>query len=99
MIDYHEIRPPKNTNHEGFKYVLILLEQMSQYVTLVPTKDMRAETAAQAIMDHYILRFGAFRYLVSDRSSSWLNQLFEAFLKMPGMQAHHVRTSPFQATD
>jgi hypothetical protein len=96
MIDYHEIRPPKNTNHEGFKYVLILLEQMSQYVTLVPTKDMRAETAAQAIMDHYILRFGAFRYLVSDRSSSWLNQLFEAFLKMPGMQAHHVRTSPFR---
>jgi hypothetical protein len=96
MIDFHEIRPPKNTNHDGFKYVLILLEQMSQYVTLVPTKDMRAETAAQAIMDHYILRFGAFRYLVSDRSSSWLNQLFEALLKMPGMQAHHVRTSPFR---
>jgi hypothetical protein len=96
MLDFHEIRPPKNTNHDGFKYVLILLEQMSQYVTLVPTKDMRAETAAQAIMDHYILRFGAFRYLVSDRSTSWLNQLFEAFLKMPGMQAHHVRTSPFR---
>jgi hypothetical protein len=70
MIDFHEIRPPKNTNHEGFKHVLILLEQMSQDVTLVPTKDMRAETAAQAIMDHYILRFGAFRYLVSDRSTS-----------------------------
>jgi hypothetical protein len=58
---------------------------------------MRAETAAQAIMDHLILRFGAFRCLVSDRSTSWLNQLFEAFLNMPGMQAHHVRTSPFCA--
>jgi hypothetical protein len=96
MIDFHEIRPPKKTTHDDFKYVLILLEQMSQYVTLVPTKDMRAETAAQAIVDHSILRFGAFGYLVSDRSTSWLNQLFEAFLKMPGIQAHHVRTSPFR---
>jgi hypothetical protein len=96
MLDFHEIRPPKNTNHDDFKYVLILLEQMSQYVTSVPTKDMSTETAAQAIMDHYTLRFGAFRYLVSDRSTSGLNQLFEAFLKMPGMQAHHVRTSPFR---
>jgi hypothetical protein len=33
MIDFRELRPPKNTNHDGFKYVLILLEQMPQYVT------------------------------------------------------------------
>jgi hypothetical protein len=84
MIDFHEIRPPKKTNQDDFKFVLILLDQTSQFVTLVPTKDMRAETAAQAIMDHFILRFGAFRYLVSDRSTSWLNQLFEAFLKCQG---------------
>jgi hypothetical protein len=96
MINFHEIRRLKKTNYDGFKFVLILLDEMSQFVTLIPTKDMRAETAAQEIMDHLSLRFGAFRYLVSDRSISRLNQLFEAFLKMPGMQAHHVRTSPFR---
>jgi hypothetical protein len=69
---------------------------MSQYTTLVPTRDMKAETAARAIMDHVILKFGTFRYLISDRSSSWLNQLFETFLKMPGMQAHHIKTSPYR---
>jgi hypothetical protein len=69
---------------------------MSQFVTLIPTRDMKAETAAQAIMDHFILKFGTFRYLISDRSSSWLNQLFETFLKMPGMQAHHIKTSPYR---
>jgi hypothetical protein len=95
MVDFHKIRLPKKTNQDGFKFVL-LLDQMSQYVTLVPPKDMRVETAAQAIMDHFILRFGAFRYLVDDRSTSWLNQLFEAFFKVSGMQAHHVRTSPFR---
>jgi hypothetical protein len=69
---------------------------MSQYTTLVPTRDIKSETAARAIMDHVILKFGTFRYLISDRSSSWLNQLFETFLKMPGMQAHHIKTSPYR---
>jgi hypothetical protein len=94
MIDFHEIRQPKRAGKDVFKYVLILIDQMSQFVTLIATRDMKAETAAQAIMDHFILKFGTFRYLISDRSSSWLNQLFEAFLKMPGMQAHHIKTSP-----
>jgi hypothetical protein len=96
MIDFHEIRQPKRAGKDVFKYVLILIDQMSQFVTLIPTRDMKAETAAQAIMDHFILKFGTFRYLISDRSSSWLNQLFETFLKMPGMQAHHIKTSPYR---
>jgi transposase InsO family protein len=57
---------------------------------------MKAETAARAIMDHVILKFWTFRYLISDRSSSWLDQLFEAFLKMRGMQAHHIKSSPYR---
>jgi hypothetical protein len=69
---------------------------MSQFVTLIATRDVKAETAAQTIMDHFILKFGTFRYMISDRSSSWLNQLFEAFLKMPGIQAHHIKTSPYR---
>jgi hypothetical protein len=69
---------------------------MSQFTTLVPTRDMKAETAAEAIMDHFILKFGTFRYLISDGSSSWLNQLSETFRKMPGMQAHHIKTSPYR---
>jgi hypothetical protein len=96
MIDFHEIRQPKRAGKDVFKYVLILIDQMSQFVTLIPTRDMKAETAAQAIMDHFILKFGTFRYLISDRSSSWLNQLFETFLKMPEMQAHHIKTSPYR---
>jgi hypothetical protein len=96
MIDFHEIRQPKRAGKDVFKYVLILIDQMSQFVTLIPTRDMKAETAAQAIMDHSILKFGTLRYLISDRSSSWLNQLFETFLKMPGMQAHHIKTSPYR---
>jgi hypothetical protein len=90
IIDFHEIRQPKRARKDVLNYVSILIAQMSHYTTLVPTRDMKAETAARAIMDHVILEFGTFRYLISARSSSWLYQLFETFFKMPVMQAHHI---------
>jgi hypothetical protein len=62
---------------------------------MITTKDQKAETAAKAIMDNIILKFGCFRYLVSDRSRSWLNNLFQEFLKMPNMAAFHIKTSSF----
>jgi hypothetical protein len=62
MIDFHEIRQPKRAGKDVSKYVLILIDQMSQFTTLIATRDMKAETAAQAIMDHFILKFGTFRY-------------------------------------
>jgi hypothetical protein len=70
MIDFHEIRQLKRAGKDLFKYVLIHIDQMSQYTTLVPTRDVKAETASRAIMDHVILEFGTFRYLISDRSLS-----------------------------
>jgi hypothetical protein len=62
---------------------------------MIATKDQKAETAAKAIMDNIILKFGCFHYLVSDRSRSWLNNLFQEFLKMPNMAAFHIKTSSF----
>jgi hypothetical protein len=63
----------------------------------MPCKDMRATTVARSIMEHHIQRFGYFRYLMSNRSSSWLNELFQAFLKMNQMQTFHLKTSPYRA--
>jgi hypothetical protein len=97
MIDFHEVRTEKQNRTDSYRYILILVDQFSQHVTLVPCKDMRATTAARSIMDHHILRFGCFRYLISDRSSSWLNDLFQAFLKMNHMQTFHLKTSPYRA--
>jgi hypothetical protein len=70
MIDFHEIRQPKRAGKDVFRYVLILIDQMNKFTTLVPTRDIKAETAAPAIMGHFILKFGTFIYLISDRLSS-----------------------------
>jgi hypothetical protein len=95
MIDFHEVRQDKSAGADAYKYVLVCIDQFSQFVSMIATKDQKAETAAKAIMDNIILKFGCFRYLVSDRSRSWLNNLFQEFLKMPNMAAFHIKTSSF----
>jgi hypothetical protein len=96
-VDFHEIRTPKKSATSEFKYVLVAIDQASHYVTLLPTSNMQAATAARLIMDNIILKYGTFRYLITDRSTSWLNQLFAAFLTLPGFDTHHIKTSPYRA--
>jgi hypothetical protein len=96
-VDFHEIRTPKKSAPSEFKYVLVAIDQASHYVTLLPTSNMQAATAARLIMDNIILKYGTFRYLITDRSTSWLNQLFAAFLTLPGFDTHHIKTSPYRA--
>jgi hypothetical protein len=95
-IDFHTVKQEKRFQKDDiFRHVLVVVESLTQFVLLIPCKTQTAEEAAQAIMDHYILKFGCFRYLISDRGSSWLNELFQTFLKMPNMKICHYKTSPY----
>jgi hypothetical protein len=87
----------QNVSPSEYKYVLVAIDQASNYVTLLPTANMQAATAARLIMDNIILKYGTFRYLISDRSTSWLNQLFAAFLTSPSFETYHIKTSPYRA--
>jgi hypothetical protein len=73
-----------------------MVDQFSQYLTLCPTRETTAKTAAELIMDHIIIKFGCVRYRISYRSSSWLNELFKKFLTMERMSNAHFKTSPFR---
>jgi hypothetical protein len=97
QVDYYEIRTPKPATPGECRYALVAIDNLSQYTTILPSKDMKAETAAKLIMDNIILKYGTFKYLISDRSTSWLNQLFAAFLTLPGFETHHIKTSPYRA--
>jgi hypothetical protein len=95
-IDFHTVKQEKRFQKDDiFRHVLSVVESLTQFVLMIPCKTQKAEEAAQAIMDHYILKFGSFRYLISDRGSSWLNELFQTFLKMPNMRICHYKTSAY----
>jgi hypothetical protein len=110
QIDWHEIRLPKAKRqkmekaNEGknepekapYKNVLVLLDQASQYVTLRATRDQTAATAAKIIYDSIFMQYGCPRYIISDRGSSWLNELFQNFIKLGNLNIMHIKTSPYR---
>jgi hypothetical protein len=95
QFDFHSVLMSKRSNCQAqYKHVFVIVDQLSQHAHLVPTRDQLANTAAEEIFK-YILKYGVFKNVVSDRSSTFLNQTFQALLKMPGMEAVHYKTSPF----
>jgi len=99
QIDFHSVKQEKKYARENiYRHVLECVDQFSQFVVMIPTKDQTATSAARELMDNIILKFGCFRYLISDRESSWLNDLFQEFLKMPQLNVLHYRTSPYKAS-
>jgi hypothetical protein len=61
-IDFHTVKQEKRFQKDDiFRHVLVIVESLTQFVLLIPCKTQTAEEAAQAIMDHYILKFGYFR--------------------------------------
>ena len=95
QIDFHSVLVNKRfAKEQTFKHVFVIIDQHSQYVELIPTKDQLATTAANELFK-YILRYGVFKNIISDRSSTFLNETFRALLQMPGMQAIHYKTSPY----
>jgi RNase H-like domain found in reverse transcriptase/Reverse transcriptase (RNA-dependent DNA polymerase)/Integrase zinc binding domain/gag-polyprotein putative aspartyl protease/Integrase core domain len=100
QIDYHSI--PTHTrgsrpDPDKYKHVLVVVDQLSQYCIMVPAKDQTSATTAQLLFDNWILRFGAPSIIISDRSQTWLSEVFQSFLKMSAIRVDHRKTSPYHA--
>jgi hypothetical protein len=67
-----------------------------QYVTLRATRDQTAATAAKIIYDSIFMQYGCPRYITLDRGSSWLNELFQNFIKLGNLNIMHMKTSPYR---
>jgi hypothetical protein len=93
QIDYHTVRTGKHKNKDGYAHIFVAIEQLSQFIVLVPSRTQAAGESAQLFFDHVILKYGCPKRIISDRSTSWLNIMFQKFLSFRGMQIFHIRTS------
>ncbi len=66
--------PNKSAN--GNKYVLILIDIASRYLTTIPIQNKTAEIVANKIHE-FVLRFGIFETLVPDLGTEYSNALME----------------------
>lgn len=86
-FDYLYIGPVKETDPHQFEYVLVLKDEYSGYVELVPCTAPNSDQAAEAIK-WWIARFTKPKWLVSDRGSHFKCKVIENLAKYFDIKHH-----------
>jgi hypothetical protein len=80
-VDYKDL--PRETT-EGYRHILVLTEQYSKFVCYEPTKDVKGLTTAKAIIKRVLPLFPNVRLLVSDKATSFKNEIVSSLTKLLG---------------
>ncbi|VDN45252.1 unnamed protein product [Gongylonema pulchrum] len=63
----------------GKKYVLNIICWFSKYLISVPLEDAKAITIADALMQEFILKFGACTEIISDSAAAFTSEFYQEF--------------------
>ena len=85
--------PVTKAKNSGAKYILALTDYFTKYVVCVPLASMTAEDVARAIVENWVLKFGAPDCLHTDQGANFCSDLVLEVCKLFGMEK--TRTSPF----
>jgi transposase InsO family protein len=87
-IDFVGPLPPSK---EGYRYVLVIVDVLTGYTVLRPTKTTTAQETAQALWS-VISEYGTPRILQSDRGHEFVNEVIDALNTVLGIE-HRLTTA------
>jgi len=91
-IDYLYIGLPCKDTTTDYKYIIILKDEFSGYIDLIPTVDADSSNAAYAIRS-WVARYGTEpTYIISDQGSHFKNRMIDALTSFYGID--HYFTLP-----
>ena len=89
------IKVPKHTKSQKFGYILVLLDALSLNCELVPTVGTTAQETCDAIVTHWLCRYGTFKYLISDRHPAFVSNLTQLLLQAAGVK--HIKVAAYHS--
>ena len=75
------------------KYILVISDLYTKYVVTVPLKDMTATTVANAIVEEWIMRYGAPDVLHTDQGTNFNSDLMHDICRL--FMIDKTRTTPY----
>ena len=78
--------PPSN----GFTHLLTVVDRFSRWPEAIPLNDTTSASCAQALIAHWIARFGIPIDMSSDRGPQFTSQLWTSIAQLLGIQLHHT---------
>ena len=73
---------------QGCRHILTAIDRTTRWPEAVPIKDSKAETVAQAFVEHWIARFGVPKVVTSDRGAQFTSDLWKTTLSRLGISAN-----------
>ena len=89
-----DILGPFTESYRGNKYVLMIVDQFTRWVEMVPLPSQNAEMVAGAFFEHYVVRFGAPFMIHTDQGRNFESDLFQAFCSL--LEITKTRTTPYR---
>ena len=78
----------------GNQHILVIVDQFTKWLEVIPLPSQKAEVTAQAVVDHFFARFGAAAQIVSDQGTNFESSLFKQVCKLLGI--HKSRTTAWR---
>lgn len=88
-IDFTLLEPSKN----GMENVLVMTDVFSKYTQAVPTRDQRASTVAQVLVNEWFYKFGVPGRIHSDQGRNFESNLIQQLCILYGIEKSH--TTPY----
>jgi transposase InsO family protein len=84
---------PLKTTPRGNKYVLVITDYFTRYITAVPLPTCTAEKTAETLFNEFFCKFGVPEVIVSDQGTHFQNQLMTHMQHLIGY--NHIYSTPY----
>jgi hypothetical protein len=82
---------PLTPTADGYTYLLVIIDTVSRFVELIPIKDTKAITAANAIIP-FVGRYGIPSAFLTDLATQFVNQVIKELMGM--LDCNHITIHP-----
>ena len=79
---------------QGHKYVLMIIDQFTRWLEMMPLAVQDAESVAKAFFESYVVRFGAPWCVNTDQGRNFYSEMFKTFCAL--LEVGKTRTTPYR---
>ena len=85
---------PLSKSINGNEYILVMVDQFTKWVEIVPLQSQNAEITAKAVIDNFLSKFGYPFQIHSDQGRNFESKLFHSVCEL--LKIHKSRTTPYR---
>ena len=89
-----DVLGPLKTSQSGNNYILVMVDQFTKWVELVPLKQQTAVETAKAAVDSFFSRFGIPMFIYTDNGSNFVSNLFVELCRL--LEINKQKTTPYR---